>query len=238
MDVPVSPAAEWSDPCVLQYVCKYRPIFQRCFFNLLWIRDPYPIISPSLDSPGWHGALYQWSALPCLWSVKEESPHMWQSHSLSKWLAQPQASQAESCFAQFLRNLLWTGKSKGKCHWATTATVENASRKTGSWHSFWNTQTKWKSQMSWNSWLFVHLRARTVSIWTHLPRVFCWPQFSCPHGGNPLIPAQTGVKCHWVMGGMSLPHFVLGWMTATGVGRGGKGPLRFCTAPAVVSALC
>lgn len=58
------------------------------------------------------------------------------------------------------------------------------------------------------------------------------------HGGNPLIPAQTGAKCHWIMRGMSLPHFVLGWMTATGLERGRKSLLRFCTAPAAVSALC
>lgn len=37
---------------------------------------------------------------------------MWQSHS-------PSQPSKTLVFAQFLRNLLCTGKSKGKCHWAT-----------------------------------------------------------------------------------------------------------------------
>lgn len=64
-------------------------------------------------------------------------------------LLNPKPARQSSCFSQFLRNLLWTGKIKEMpLGYSSHATVEKASRETSSWHPFWNTQTKWKSQMS------------------------------------------------------------------------------------------
>lgn len=94
-----------------------------------------------------------------------------------------------------------------------------------------------KAQMSRKSCSCVHFRARTMSMWTPLRCVCCRPLSSGPQGVWPLIPAQAGVKCHWIMGETFLPSFVLGWTTATGSGRWGKDPLGFRTAPAVHSAL-
>lgn len=58
----------------------------------------------------------EWNDTPCVVGYLYKCRFIF----LYRWFSRPQANKVKDlCFAPFLRNLLWTHKSKGKCHQVT-----------------------------------------------------------------------------------------------------------------------
>lgn len=160
---------------------------------------------------------------------------MWQSHFPSDSLS-PEPARQNSCFAQFLRNLLWTGKNKGKCHEATTPMSQwkrhQGKQVNGTYFEILKLNEKAKCHRSLGclyisgpgQGLFVHIcQGFSVALGSQVP-------MEAIHSSQHrlvLNVTESWQECPY-------PIFSLGWMAATGVERGRKSPWAFALLLATV----
>lgn len=137
---------KWYDPCVVGYIyINTDPLSSTVFLicseleihTTLWLHLRIPQV------------VLECCAFASLWPpIKSKGPCMCQTHFWSRWLAQRQANRPQnSCFVQFLRNLLWRGKRKRKYHCATPPMLRQGRRHGKQAHGihFGDTHTKWNN---------------------------------------------------------------------------------------------